>query len=61
MTESNARSCKCGAVYRRSESMAPARQIASFECVVCGETLESWNTAWVPTYHFLAGPVKMPE
>jgi len=41
--------------------MAPGREIASFECSLCGTTLESWNTAWVPTYQFLAGPVRMPD
>ena len=25
--------------------MAPGRQISSFECSVCGTTIESWNTA----------------
>jgi len=40
--------------------MAPAREISSFECAVCDATLETWNTAWVPTYRFLAGPVRMP-
>jgi len=52
------RSCPCGAVYHRTEGMAPARQCSSFECAVCGQTLESWNTAWVPTYRLIAGPVR---
>jgi hypothetical protein len=30
------RQCKCGAVYRRTEAMAPAREMSSFECTVCG-------------------------
>jgi hypothetical protein len=37
-----------------------AREIASFECGVCGATLETWNTAWVPSYRLVAGPVRMP-
>jgi hypothetical protein len=57
MSESGHRSCKCGAVYRRTESMAPARQIDSYECAVCGSTLESWNTAWVPAFRLITGPV----
>jgi len=61
MTESFHRACKCGAIYRRTESMADGREIDSFECAVCGETIESWNTAWVPTYRLVAGPVRMPE
>ena len=57
MSESGHRSCKRGAVYRRTESMAPARQIDSYECAVCGSTLESWNTAWVPAFRLITGPV----
>lgn len=60
MKETYHRSCKCGAVYSRTEVMAPDRQIASFECAVCGATMESWNTAWVPTYRLIAGPVRYP-
>jgi predicted SprT family Zn-dependent metalloprotease len=52
------RSCKCGAVYRRTESMAKSREVNSFECIHCGETLEHWNSAWVPTYRLIVGPVK---
>jgi hypothetical protein len=61
MSESHHRSCQCGAVYSRTEAMAPKRQIASFECSLCDTTLETWNTAWVPTYQFLAGPVRLPN
>ena len=32
MPETHHRTRKCGAVYNRSESMAPNRQISSFEC-----------------------------
>jgi hypothetical protein len=60
MSVSGHRSCQCGAVYLRSEAMAPARQISSFECAVCGVTMEHWNTAWVPAYRFIVGPIKMP-
>jgi hypothetical protein len=51
------RHCKCGAVYRRTEHMAPRREMNSFECTVCGDTLESWNTAWVPSYRLVVSPV----
>jgi hypothetical protein len=33
MSESGHRSCKCGAVYDRSEHIAEACEISSFECV----------------------------
>ena len=56
MSESGHRSCKCGAVYDRSEHIAEAREISSFECAVCGATIENWNSAWVPRYRFIACP-----
>jgi stage III sporulation protein SpoIIIAA len=40
------RTCKCGAVYDRSEHILEAREISSFECAVCGATIENWNSAW---------------
>jgi hypothetical protein len=55
------RTCKCGAVYDRSEHIAEAREISSFECAVCGETIENWNSAWVPRYRFIACPAGMPN
>ena len=58
MSEQQHRHCKCGAVYRRTESMAPRREMSSFECAVCGETMETWNTARVPTFKLIAGPVR---
>ena len=54
MSESGHRSCKCGAVYDRSEHIVEAREISSFECAVCGKTIENWNSAWVPRYRFIA-------
>jgi hypothetical protein len=61
MEQTNHRTCNCGAVYSRTEHMAKSREIASFECAVCGQTMESWNTTWVPLYRFVAGPVRMPD
>ena len=60
MSDSRHRSCKCGAIYLRSEAMAPAREVESFECYVCGATIESWNTTWVPTYRLIARPIGKP-
>jgi hypothetical protein len=45
----------------RSEHIAEAREISSFECAVCGETIENWNSAWVPRYRFIACPAKTPN
>jgi hypothetical protein len=50
------RQCRCGAIYHRTEAMAPSREIDSFECTVCGATLEKWVTAWVPIYRLIAEP-----
>src|SRR5260370_39375995 len=61
MSESGHRSCKCGAVYDRSEHIAEEREISSFECAVCGATIENWNSAWVPRYRFIACPARTPN
>jgi hypothetical protein len=50
------RACKCGAVYDRSEHIVEHREISSFECAVCGETIENWNSAWVPRFRSIACP-----
>jgi hypothetical protein len=41
--------------------MASSREIDSFECVVCGTTLESWTSAWVPAYRLISAPATEPE
>ena len=62
MSESSGhRSCRCGAVYDRSEHMVAEREISSFECAVCGATIENWNSAWVPRYQFIARPARTPK
>ena len=55
MTEKQ-RQCRCGAIYHRTEAMAASREIDSFECTACGVTLETWDTAWVPTDRRVAAP-----
>jgi hypothetical protein len=49
LTGAQHRHCKCGAVYRRTESTAKSREINSFGCSVCGKTMETWKTACVPS------------
>jgi methylmalonyl-CoA mutase cobalamin-binding subunit len=61
MAESNRRSCYCRAVYHRTQIIAVSCEISSFECKLCGTTLESWNSSWVPRYRLIAGPVRMPN
>jgi hypothetical protein len=41
MMEGVHRACKCGAIYLRTEAAAESREIGSFECLMCGATLES--------------------
>jgi hypothetical protein len=38
-----------------------SRKISSFECAVCGVTMESWNTAWVPAYRLVVGRIRKPD
>jgi hypothetical protein len=40
--------------------MAPRREMNSYKCAHCGDTLESWNSAWVPTYRLVVGPIVKP-
>jgi hypothetical protein len=54
------RKCKCGAAYERTEHVSLHREIRSFECILCHRPLESWQSAFVPRYRFVAGPVKVP-
>jgi len=55
------RKCQCGAVYDRTEHVALRREIEGFDCKLCGATIESWNSALVPRYRFVAGPVRQPD
>jgi hypothetical protein len=61
MAESDRRTCYCRAVYRRTQIIAVACEISSFECELCGTTLETWNSSWVPRYRLIAGPIRMPN
>ena len=61
MRQSNHRTCKCGAVYDRSDHIVKEREISSFECAVCGATIENWNSAWVPRYRFIACAARTPN
>jgi hypothetical protein len=55
MSESSGyRSCKCSAVYDRSEHIVEEREISSFECAVCGKTIENWNLGASISVHHLS-------
>ena len=45
----------------QNEYQPAAREISSFECAVCGKTVENWNSAWVPRYRFIACPARDAE
>jgi transposase-like protein len=50
--------CKCGAIYERSTSKLPVRDKDSYECAVCGKTLESWNSSTIPEFRLVERPEK---
>ncbi|MBA7467664.1 hypothetical protein ES703_37920 [subsurface metagenome] len=55
------RTCICDAIYCHTEALAASREMESFECSACGVTMESWNSAWVPRYRLIVGPVRKPD
>ena len=57
MSDPSNRTCQCGAIYARNEHMAAAREMDSYQCVVCDRTLENWNSAWVPVYRLIVRPL----
>lgn len=50
------RTCKCGAVYERTEQSIPARDIEDFSCEVCGGELEHFSGAAVVSYRLIRRP-----
>jgi hypothetical protein len=44
-----------GAIYDCTEHTAKSRAIASFECAVCNQTMETWNTASCQSIGFVGG------
>jgi hypothetical protein len=52
--------CRCGALYERTQFNAAPREADKFVCV-CGETLEEFNQPTAPRYRLIAGPVRHPQ
>jgi hypothetical protein len=52
------RRCNCGAVYERTEEIVDVRERSDFQCLLCREVIESWHSASVPKYRFIAGPAQ---
>lgn len=42
--------CRCGAIYERTEVKFMARDKDTANCQVCGDELESWNSSRVPQF-----------
>ena len=53
--------CTCGAVYRRVLNKSPIRDTDTFECLVCGERMESWSTSRWPSYQLVSSPSEAKE
>jgi hypothetical protein len=48
--------CSCGAIYERTEEKLTFRDIDSYKCRVCGETLESWSGSRIPVFRLISTP-----
>lgn len=48
---------QCGSVYRRTQRMSGIREANSFKYTLCSDTLEPWDSAWVPLYQLVVAPV----
>jgi hypothetical protein len=48
--------CKCGAVYERTEEKVIFRDQDSFQCRLCGETLETWSSSRIPVFRLIKEP-----
>ena len=46
--------CRCGAVYRQTMVKATFRDKESFQCILCGRTLASWDGQWFPTFELVS-------
>jgi hypothetical protein len=53
--------CKCGALYERTEFHAAPREADRFVCSACGHTLEVFTAANAPRYRLISGPPREPE
>lgn len=38
--------------------MVPAREMSSYQCLICERTMENWNSAWVPVYRLILWPLE---
>ena len=52
------RICQCGAVYERTETHEATVEAGSFDCPVCGHTLEVFSDMSAPRYRLLSRPTR---
>jgi hypothetical protein len=53
--------CRCSAIYERTEFNAAPRETYGFDCTVCAKTLELFTATKAPNYRLISGPARMPE
>jgi hypothetical protein len=53
--------CKCGALYERTEFHSAPREADSFVCPACGHTLEIFGDVKARRYRLISGPERKPE
>jgi hypothetical protein len=53
--------CRCGALYERTEFMTRPDDRTAFNCSVCGELMETFKGERSPTYRLISGPFRMPK
>ncbi|WP_072389481.1 hypothetical protein [Hyphomicrobium sp. CS1BSMeth3] len=50
-------SCKkCGAEYKVTVKRFPMRDSDKFNCEICGELMNEWNSTQVPMYELISKP-----
>ena len=49
--------CKCGAVYQRMGN-AELRTLSSFDCIGCGEIIETFTGIRMPRYRLIRAPIR---
>ena len=42
--------CNCGAIYERTEEKLTFRDKDLFQCLCCGNTIESWSGSRIPRF-----------
>lgn len=51
---------KCGARYRKTVMRFPMRDKDHFDCNICGDRMDQWNSTECPAYEFLGRKIEGP-